>query len=116
MSAVVDFIAALVGLKSSRPRDKIELPRIQEIPSGIHSNSAGCCPNNSSQLFHHSDFSKMLAEEGSPSLTLRTIPSFAHIFGDGRLSDVESEFYQFSMDPVRASGWIFVIYVLDKHT
>ena len=56
----------------------------------------------------------MIAEEGSPSLTVRTIPSFVHIFVDSLLSDVESEFYQFSMDTGRAPEQIFVIHTLDK--
>ena len=63
---------------------------------------------------HRCGFSKMIAEEGSLSLTLRAITAFVYIFGDSRLSDVESEFYQFSMDTGRAPEQIFVIHTLDK--
>ena len=53
-------------------------------------------------------------KKGSPSLTLRTFPSFVHIFGDSRLSDVETEFQHFSMDPGRAPERILVIHPLDN--
>jgi len=36
MIVAFDFIAAPVGLKPSRRRDKIETPRVQQTPAGIH--------------------------------------------------------------------------------
>ncbi len=50
MTVAFDFIAALVGLKPSRRRDKIEPPRVQQTPAEFHLKSAGSCPNNRSQL------------------------------------------------------------------
>ena len=41
MTVAVDFVAALVGLRPSRRRDKIETPREQQTPAEIHSKSAG---------------------------------------------------------------------------
>ena len=50
MTVAFDFIAALVGLRPSRRRDKIETPRVQKTPAEIHLKSAGSCPNNRSHL------------------------------------------------------------------
>ncbi len=52
MTVAFDFIAALVGLKPSRRRDKIGTPRVQKTPAGIHLKSAGSCPNNRSHLYY----------------------------------------------------------------
>ena len=64
-------------------------------------------------VIHCHDFREMISEEGSPSLLGRKIPSFIRVFCDSRLSDVKSEFYQFSMATERAPEQIFVIYTLD---
>lgn len=48
MTVASDFVAALVGLKSSRRRDKIERPAFTRRES--HFKSAGSCSNNRSQL------------------------------------------------------------------
>ena len=47
-------------------------------------------------------------------MTGATIPSIVHIFRDSRLSDVESEFQEFTMDPGYAPERIFVSHMPDK--
>ncbi|WP_400766497.1 hypothetical protein [Methylosinus sporium] len=50
MTVAIDFVAALVGLKPSRRCDKIETPRVQQTPAGIHLIFAGRYPNKRGQL------------------------------------------------------------------
>ena len=57
---------------------------------------------------HRRDIREMIAKKGLPSLTGGRIPSFVHIFGDSRLSDMETEFQKFAMDPGRPPERIFV--------
>ena len=63
---------------------------------------------------HRRDIREMIAKKGSPSLTRRKISLFLHVFGDSRLSDVETEFQKFAMDPGRPPERIFVIHKPDK--
>ncbi|WP_400770556.1 hypothetical protein [Methylosinus sporium] len=51
MTVAIDFVAALVGLKPSRRCDKIETPRVQQTPAGIHLIFAGRYPNKRGQLY-----------------------------------------------------------------
>jgi hypothetical protein len=63
---------------------------------------------------HRRDFRKIIAKDGSSSLTWRTIPSLVQMFGDSRLSNIEAEFQQFSVDPGRDPELNFVIHAPDK--
>ena len=78
---------------------------------GIKEFEADCGHNKE---VHRRDIREMIAKKGLPSLTGGTIPSFLHIFGDSRLSDVETEFQKFAMDPGRPPERIFVSHTPDQ--
>ncbi len=63
---------------------------------------------------HRRDFRGMIAKKGSPSLTSKTKPSLLYIFGDSRLSDVETDFQKLTMEPECPPERVFVIHTPDK--
>ncbi len=62
---------------------------------------------------HRSDPIRMIAQKRLPTLR-RRFSSFDHIFGNARLSDINTELEQLSVDPWRSPQWIGNAHLADK--
>src|SRR5262249_61604749 len=73
---------------------------------GIEQVEAKCRDN---EQIHGSDVRRVVAQEGAPSLTWRSLP-LDHVLGHRRLCDLKAELEQFAVDARRTPQW-----VLDTH-
>jgi hypothetical protein len=62
---------------------------------------------------HRSDPIRMIAQERLPALR-RRFSSLDHIFGNARLSDINIELEQLSVDPWRSPQWIGNAHLADQ--
>src|SRR6202041_4172644 len=65
------------------------------------------------EQIHRGDAVGMIAKERPPALGWR-VSSLGHVLGHARLSDINAELEEFSMDPRRSPQWIGNAHLADK--